>query len=94
MKKKTFFTVIIQDSYGDGIYIPGGYGLYLNGALVFNGYNLKNSWTDAIPSNFNFFMLKLKTDKCGGEPLWELKKGGSKVLNKKQYTYHSMEIYE
>jgi hypothetical protein len=31
----TIFT--INDSYGDGIYLPGGYWLYNNGALIANG---------------------------------------------------------
>ena len=40
---------MIQNSYNDGIYSPGGYWLYLDGELVFSGYNFRNSETHAIP---------------------------------------------
>ena len=76
---------MIQDSYDDVINSPGGYGLYLDGSLVFSGYNFKNSTTHAIPSNFNFFMMKLNTDNYGGELSWEPKKDRYIVLRKEQW---------
>ena len=94
MNKNAVHTFIIQDSYGDGIYSPGGYWLYLDGSLVFIGYNFRNSATHAIPSNFNLFMLKLNTDNYGGETSWDLKKNVSVVLSKGKYTYRSKETYE
>ena len=92
--KNEVHTFMIQDIYGDGIYSPGGYWLFLDGALVFSGHNLKNSETHAIPSNFNLFMLKLKTDNYGGETSWELKKNGSVVLKKGQFIYCSKDTCE
>ena len=94
VNKNAVHTFIIQDSYSDGIYSPGGYWLYLDGALVFSGYNFQNSATHAIPSNFNLFMLKLKTDNYGGETSWDLKKNGLIVISKGQYTYCSNKTYE
>ena len=39
-------------------------------------------------------MLKLKTNNYGGDTSWDLKKNGSVVLRKGQYTYRSKENYE
>ena len=87
-------TFMIKDIYGNIIFSPGGYWLYLEVALVFSGYIFKNSATHEILSNFNFFMLKLKTDNYGGENLRNLNNNGYIVLSKRQYTYHSKEPYE
>ena len=69
VNKDSLQNFIVQDSYSDGIYSPGGCRIYLNGALVFSGYNFKKSVTHAIPSKFNLFMLKPKTDNNSGDNL-------------------------
>ena len=94
VNKNAVHPFIIQDSYGEGIYSPGGYWLYLDGALVFIENNFQTFSTHAILSNFNLFMLKLNTDNYGGETSWDLKKNGSIVISKGQYTYCSNKTYE
>ena len=94
VNKNAVHNFMIQDIYRDGIYSNSGYWLYLESALVFSGYNFKNSATHTIPSNFKFFTLKLKTDNYSGETSWDLKNNGSIILSKGKYTYRSKKTYE
>ena len=92
--KNVVHTFMIQYIYGNGIYSPCVYWLYVEDSLVSSGYNFKKSATHAIPSKFNSFMLKLKTDNYFVETSWDLKKDSSIVLGKGQYIEHLKETYE
>jgi len=89
----------IFDSYGDGIYSPGGYSLSVDGVLVFSvddfgdGANYHDFGSDCS-SGLKEFKMVLKTDSYGSETSfgipeigWTHPPSGSVLLSNTMYTF-------
>ena len=94
VSKSAEHTLIIKDSYGDGI-MYGSYELNVDDQVVFSGSNFGYEATNVIPANFNTFVLDLFTDTYGGETSWDLMDSMENVIQSKNaYFYSSGQTYK